>query len=86
MTSKFIYKAIRIKGAFELIIIIYDQEWEMRERKSERIVALQGHVCNCVTFCKIFNSFKCFNINVYIYMYYLYIIEVYLFEDAKSYV
>lgn len=33
MTSKFIYKAIRIKGAFELIIIIYERE---RERASER--------------------------------------------------
>lgn len=43
MTSKFIYKAIRIKGAFELIIIIYDQEWEMGERKNEKIVALQSH-------------------------------------------
>lgn len=32
MTSKFIYKAIRIKGAFELIIIIYDRQRERRAR------------------------------------------------------
>lgn len=35
MTSKFIYKAIRIKGAFELIIIIYDQQWETENNMVE---------------------------------------------------
>lgn len=36
MTSKFIYKAIRIKGAFELIIIIYDRERETSEREGRQ--------------------------------------------------